>query len=104
MLTGIREEAVRRGYEGITCAFCVVHNQIRESMLRKVKDMEFDLYQLGCKSLSGERAIAKRDIEAAGTTENGVSQLMDEYVCVYAVSPRPSGGAGKRWRGPSRSP
>jgi len=95
--SGIKAEAEERGYEGITCAFCVVHTQIRQAMLRKVKGREFALYQLGCKSLSGERAIARRDIDFAGTTEERVSQLMDEYVCVYAVRPKePRKAAGRR--------
>jgi len=83
---GIKREAEKRGYQGITCAFCVVHHNIRESMLNKVKDNQYTLYQLGCKSLTGERAIANADL--VGISSDRISDLLEDYVCIYSIQPK----------------
>ncbi len=67
--------------------FCAVHQSLRSALGDKVKigRKKVDIYQLGCRSGSGEKGIASRWLNEAGISRHTVEKALDDYMCCYFI-------------------
>jgi len=67
--------------------FCAIHQPLRSALAKRIKigDTQLSVYQLGCKSGGGKKALAKTIIEKSAFNEEIVAKVLDEHMCCYAV-------------------
>ncbi len=67
--------------------FCLMHQPMRSALGGKITigGKPITVYQLGCKSGGGEKAIAEKWVAEAGADWALVEQALDANMCCYAV-------------------
>ncbi len=67
--------------------FCAVHQSLRSALGDKVKigGRKVSVYQLGCRSGSGEKGIASRWLNETGVPRDVVEKALDDHMCCYLI-------------------
>lgn len=68
--------------------FCVFHQPMRSQAAAKITigGQKIDIYQLGCKTSAGKKALADNLIEEFGNnSRDEVDKVLDKYMCCYGV-------------------
>ena len=70
--------------------FCIIHQTYRRKIADyiRVNGETVDLFQLGCKSLSGDIKFAPDNIKSVSLTENIVQTALKEKACMYVIKPK----------------
>jgi hypothetical protein len=80
-------QRLRIGEGAAVSPFCSVHQPIRSEIGRliTVGGQQLLVYQLGCKSGSGHKAIAESWCEEAGVEVAFVDKVLDDNMCCYCI-------------------
>jgi hypothetical protein len=67
--------------------FCAVHQPLRSALKGRItiKGKPITIFQLGCKSGTGDKGFAEEWIKETGFTEQEVSAVLDDNMCCYAI-------------------
>jgi len=67
--------------------FCAIHQPLRSALGLRVSigGKSVSVYQLGCKSGNGTKAIAEDLCKAAGRTPDEVKKVLDDNMCCYQL-------------------
>ncbi len=84
---GPATRALRVGEGSGVSPFCAIHQPFRSAVAERVKigGQPARVYQLGCKSASGEKAVSEHWCKEVGVSPQEVEKILDEYVCCYAI-------------------
>jgi hypothetical protein len=80
-------DALRVGHGAAVSPFCGVHQPIRSALGERIKvgGRRLQIYQLGCKSGSGARGLAKEWMQSVGVSDETVGKVLDSNMCCYMV-------------------
>jgi hypothetical protein len=80
-------EKLRVGHQAGVSPFCCVHQSLRSAIAEHIRigGKPLAVYQLGCKSGSGDKGIADGFLQATGVARDLVSKILDENMCCYFV-------------------
>jgi hypothetical protein len=81
-------EKLHVGHNAGVSPFCCVHQTLRSATAEHIRidGKPVVVYQLGCKSGSGERGIADKFLETCGVSRETVQNVLDENMCCYLVA------------------
>jgi len=81
-------EKLHVGHNAGVSPFCCVHQTLRSATAEHIRigGKPITVYQLGCKSGSGERGIADKFLELRGIARDVVQNVLDENMCCYLVA------------------
>lgn len=67
--------------------FCAIHQPLRSALGLRVKiaGKQAVVYQLGCKSAGGAKAVAAELCQSAGRSPDEVSKVLDDNMCCYQI-------------------
>ncbi len=84
---GAASDKYRVGHGAGVSPFCALHQPLRSALGGKVtiNGNPLTIYQLGCKSGSGEKGLATKWIEESGFTAEQVTAALDDHMCCYAI-------------------
>ncbi|RME67522.1 MAG: hypothetical protein D6778_03160 [Nitrospirae bacterium] len=84
---GPATRALRVGEGSGVSPFCAIHQPFRSAVAERIKinGAQAKVYQLGCKSGSGKKAISEHWCNEAGISPEEVEKILDKYVCCYAI-------------------
>jgi predicted metal-binding transcription factor (methanogenesis marker protein 9) len=68
--------------------FCCIHQPLRSIVAGKltVKGQPTNAYMLGCKSGSGTKAFADKNLQESGVDKAVVDKLLDDNMCCYWIN------------------
>jgi hypothetical protein len=80
-------ERLRVGHNAGVSPFCCVHQTLRSATAEHIRidGKPITIYQLGCKSGSGDRGIAEKYLQECGVAREMVDKVLDENMCCYIV-------------------
>jgi hypothetical protein len=80
-------ERLRVGHNAGVSPFCCVHQTLRSATAENIRigGKPVTIYQLGCKSGSGERGIAEKYLKECGVARETVDNVLDENMCCYLI-------------------
>jgi hypothetical protein len=80
-------EKYRVGAGAGVSPFCAVHQPLRSVLGGNITigGKPISIYQLGCKSGTGEKGLAKKWIEETGYDTDRISKVLDDHMCCYVV-------------------
>jgi hypothetical protein len=80
-------QQLRIGEGAAVSPFCSVHQPIRSEIGRliTVSGQQLLVYQLGCKSGSGDKAIAESWCQETGVDTAFVDKVLDDNMCCYCI-------------------
>jgi hypothetical protein len=67
--------------------FCSIHQPLRSALAKKITigGKNVKIYELGCKSGSGLKAIADAIVEKTDFTRAQVDRVLDDHMCCYSL-------------------
>jgi hypothetical protein len=80
-------EQLHVGYGAGVSALCAVHQPMRASAGQRITigGKPLVVYQLGCKSKAGVKALADRWIAEGGWTAESVTRILETNMCCYGI-------------------
>lgn len=75
------------GFGSAVSPFCSIHQPFRSALGRKITigGNSVKIYELGCKSGGGKKAIADPLIAKTDITREQVEKALDDYMCCYVL-------------------
>jgi hypothetical protein len=67
--------------------FCSIHQPLRSALARKITigGNTVKIYELGCKSSTGQKAIADTLVAKTAFTREQVDRVLDDHMCCYGL-------------------
>lgn len=80
-------EELKIGHGSGVSAFCPIHQSLRAAVGRRIKvgGKRIKIYQLGCKSANGNKAISDKLVSEFGVDREVVDKILDKAMCVYGI-------------------
>ena len=79
--------ALKVGHGAGVSPFCAVHQPLRSALKDRIRigGKPISILQLGCKSGSGDKGLAKQWIAETEFSEADVEKVLDDNMCCYAI-------------------